>query len=381
MTAKKRVLLVFGTRPEAIKMAPVHAALRAAPDDFEPICCVTAQHRGLLDQALASFGIVPDIDLGLMQHGQEPGDVSAAVLAALGPVLRRVEPDLVLVHGDTATTMAAALAAFYAGIPVGHVEAGLRSANLRQPFPEELNRRVASLVAEYHFAPTQTNRDNLLREGVKPSTIHVTGNTAVDALQQMSARLDCEPALSGMVESEIRNDVNFDWRSERFVLVTCHRRESFGSGLETICAAVAELSEAFPHIHFIIPVHPNPQVAATLAARLRSHARVHLTSPFRYEALVALLRMCHLILTDSGGIQEEAPSFGKPVLVMREVTERPEALAAGCARIVGVDAAGIVAEAARLLRDPTEHARMVAAVNPYGDGRAAPRIVEALRRS
>lgn len=360
-------------------MAPVYAALRAAAHEFEPICCVTAQHRGLLDQALESFGIVPDIDLGLMQVGQELGGVGAAVLAGLGPVLRQVGPDLVLVHGDTTTTMAAALAAFYAGVRVGHVEAGLRSANLRAPFPEEFNRRVASLVADFHFAPTQANRDNLLREGIESSAIHVTGNTVVDALQQTSARLDSDPALAATVEGELGDALDFDWRRERFVLVTCHRRESFGRGLQAICAAVAELAEAFPAIHFVVPVHPNPGVRAAVTTHLLGHARVHLASPFRYEALVALLRACHLVLTDSGGIQEEAPSFGKPVLVMREVTERPEALAAGCARLVGVNAAEIVAEAARLLRDPAEHARMAAVTNPYGDGQAAARIVDALR--
>lgn len=362
-------------------MAPVYRALRAAPDAFEPICCVTAQHRGLLDQALASFGIAPDVDLAVMQEGQQPPDVHAAVLARLGPVLRQVSPDLVLVHGDTTTTMAAALAAFYAGIPLGHIEAGLRSASLRAPFPEELNRRVVSLVAGYHFAPTEMNRDNLLREGIEPSTIHVTGNTVVDALQQMAARLDSDRAVSLRVESRLRKQLGFDWRRQRFVLVTCHRRETFARGLDAICAAIAELCEVFPHTRFVIPVHPNPQVQATVAARLRGHARAHLIAPLRYEEMVALLQACHLVLTDSGGIQEEAPSFGKPVLVMRDVTERPEAVRAGHARLVGTDLAAIVAAADRLLRDPAEYERMVAAANPYGDGRAAWRIVEVLRPS
>ncbi len=380
MAAKRRVLLVFGTRPEAIKMAPVYGALRGASEEFDPICCVTAQHRGLLDQALASFGIVADIDLGLMQDGQEPGEVGARALAGLGPVLRQVQPALVLVHGDTTTTMAAALAAFYAGIAVGHVEAGLRSGTLREPFPEELNRRVASLVATHHFAPTQANRDNLLREGIPPSTIHVTGNTVVDALHRTSVRLDSDPTLAGGVNCELNDALDFDWRRERFVLVTCHRRESLGDGLAAICAAVAELAEAFPGVNFVLPIHPNPHVAEVVLALLGGHARVHLTSPFRYEALIALLRACHFVMTDSGGIQEEALSFRKPVLVMREVTERPEALAAGCARLVGVSAERIVPEAAYLLRDPSEHARMVAVSNPYGDGQAAARIVKALRR-
>ena len=380
MMAKKRVLLVFGTRPEAIKMAPLYEALRAVPDIFEAVCCVTAQHRGLLDQALASFGIAPDFDLDLMQDAQRPGDVGAAVLAGVGKVLREVEPDLVLVHGDTTTTMASALAAFYAGIPVGHVEAGLRSRALRDPFPEELNRRVTTMVARYHFAPTPANRDNLLREGCDPATIHVTGNTVVDALQRISARLDSDRALARRIDQEIAGALDFEWRRERFVLVTCHRREAFGPALGAICAAVAELADRFPEVRFVLPVHPNPQVRKAVGECLGGHPRVHLTSPLRYEAFVALLRACHLVLTDSGGIQEEAPSFGKPVLVMRDVTERPEAVASGWALLVGKSASDIVPAASRLLDDTNAHAEMVAAANPYGDGGAAPRIVEALAK-
>lgn len=381
MTGAKRVFLVFGTRPEAIKMAPVHAALRAAPHAFAPVCCVTAQHRGLLDQALGSFGIVPDIDLGLMREAQQPEDLAAAVLAGMGKVIREAAPELVMVHGDTTTTMASALAAFHAGVPVAHVEAGLRSESLRAPFPEELNRRVTSMVALHHFAPTQANRDNLLREGCDPSTIVVTGNTVVDALHAIAARLDSDPELGRTVNRELAEALDFDWRSEDFVLVTCHRREAFGAGLHAICEAIVELAERFPQVRFVLPVHPNPRVREAVASRLGQCARVHLTPPLRYESFVALLRTCRLVLTDSGGVQEEAPSFGKPVLVMRNVTERPEAVAAGCARLVGTDAASIVAATSRLLTDPAAHAAMIASANPYGDGRAATRIVEALSKA
>lgn len=379
MSATRRVLLVFGTRPEAIKMAPVYAALRADASGVEPVCCVTGQHRGLLDRALASFGIVPDIDLDLMREGQLPGELGAAVLASLGPVLDEVAPDLVLVHGDTTTSMASALAAFYAGIPIGHVEAGLRSRSLSAPFPEELNRRVTTLASRYHFAPTSTARDNLLSEGCDPASIHVTGNTAVDAILQVAGRLDADPALATRVARDLGGALGFDWRRERLVLVTCHRRESFGEPLSAICAAIAELAEQFQEVRFVIPVHPNPRVRSQLAERLGRVAGVHLIAPLGYESLVALLRACHFVLTDSGGIQEEAPSFGKPVLIMRQVTERPEAIAAGCARLVGVDRPRIVAEASTLLRDPAALAAMVPGVNPFGDGRAGARIAEVVR--
>lgn len=380
MAATRRVLLVFGTRPEAIKMAPIYTALRADTSGVEPVCCVTGQHRGLLDQALASFGIMPDIDLDLMREGQLPAELGAAVLAGLGPVLDAVAPDLVLVHGDTTTSMAAALAAFYAGVTIGHVEAGLRSRSLSAPFPEELNRRVTTLASRYHFAPTTTSRDNLLSEGCDPASIHVTGNTGVDAIEQVAARLDADAAFAAVVARELATALDFDWRRERFVLVTCHRREAFGAPLAAICAAIGELAGRFPGVRFVLPVHPNPQVRGLVQECLGSVEGVCLTAPLGYAALTALLRACHFVLTDSGGLQEEAPSFGKPVLIMREVTERPEALAAGCARLVGVDRARIVAAASHLLGDPAAHAAMVPRENPFGDGRAALRIAEVLRQ-
>lgn len=379
MASTKRVLLVFGTRPEAIKMAPVYQALRAEPHRFAPICCVTAQHRGLLDQALASFGIVPDFDLDLMREGQQPAQVCAAVVAGLAPLLVKTAPDVVLVHGDTTTTAAAALAAFYAGIPVGHVEAGLRSGSLAAPFPEEMNRRVASLVARHHFAPTPDNRANLLREGCDPASIVVTGNTVVDALLATAARLDKDARFARTIARDLESDLGFSWRYEPFVLVTCHRREAFGAGLEAVCQAITELTERFPAERFVLPVHPNPAVADAMNARLGGRARVVLTPPLHYAAFVALLRACRLVLTDSGGVQEEAPSFGKPVLVMRELTERPEAVAARNARLVGLDPRAIVAAAEPILQAPPTGSAPAPSPNPFGDGRAASRIVEALR--
>jgi UDP-N-acetylglucosamine 2-epimerase (non-hydrolysing) len=374
----KKVLLVFGTRPEAIKMAPVYMELRSRPDIFETVCCVTGQHHQMLHEALQTFGIVPDVDLDLMRDDQNLTDLSASILSAVRPVFAKLQPDVVLVHGDTTTTMATALAAYYAGIEVGHVEAGLRSGNLHAPFPEELNRRVTSLVSAHHFAPTSTSRDNLLREGCDAASIRITGNTVVDALRIVSERLDTDGAFGSAVAQELAAALDFDWRSERFVLVTCHRREAFGKGIAAICDAIAELSHAFPTVRFVLPVHPNPQVRGAIATRLAGLSRIHLTRPLRYAAFVALLRACEFVVTDSGGIQEEAPSFAKPVLVTREVTERPEAIAAGCARLVGMNAAAIVAAAGRLLRDPAERAAMVTAINPYGDGRAAARIATAL---
>lgn len=379
MTVKKRVLLVFGTRPEAIKMAPVYDRLRAASDRFEPICCVTGQHRELLDQALASFGIVPDIDLGLMRAGQQPHDVSAAVLSQLGAVLSRTTPQLVLVHGDTTTTMASALAAFHARIPIGHVEAGLRSGSLSAPFPEEFNRRTTSMVASYHFAPTARNRANLLREGCDPSRIFVTGNKVIDALLAMAARLDADADLARTVRRELAAMIGFDWQTVPFVLVTCHRREAFGDGIADICRALGELAERYSQFRFILPVHPNPHVERAVREHLGSFANVRLTPPLRYELFVTLLRACRLVLTDSGGVQEEAPSFGKPVLVMRAVTERPEAIAQSRAQLVGLDASVIAAKAAPFL-ERTRNPRYAGDTsNPYGDGRAAERIVDALR--
>ena len=367
-TPSLRVLTVFGTRPEAIKMAPVVKALAAAPE-IEVRVCVTGQHRQMLDQVLDLFGIVPDYDLAIMTPEQTLGEVTSAVLRGLEARLQEFRPDVVLVHGDTTTTLAASLAAYYQKIPVGHVEAGLRTGDIYAPWPEEINRKVAGSVATLHFAPTARSRDNLLAEAVPPERISVTGNTVIDALLEVDRRLQADNALS----SELTGRFALP-QGRRIILVTGHRRESFGGGFERICDALARLATR-PDVLIVYPVHLNPQVKGPVEQRLGPLDNVRLLPPQDYLPFVHLMRGAHLILTDSGGVQEEAPSLGKPVLVMRDRTERPEALEAGAVRLVGSDAGRIVAEAERLLDDPAAWIAMSRARNPYGDGQAAQRIV------
>lgn len=363
-----KVLAVIGTRPEAIKMAPVVLAARRAGIDLR--VCATAQHREMLDQVLGLFGLVPDHDLDLMRPDQSLAELASRALVALDPVLTRERPDWVLVQGDTTTAMIAGLAAFYRQIPVGHVEAGLRTRDLKRPFPEELNRRVIDLFARAHFVPTSSARQNLLDEGVDDATVHVTGNTVVDALLQARAMPCPESALA---------DVPRLAAGERLVLVTAHRRESFGPGMESIARAILRIVADFPDVRVIYPVHPNPNVRATMEASLTGHPRVHLTAPLPYLSFVHLMSRASLIVSDSGGVQEEAPSLGVPALVLRETTERPEAIAAGAVRLVGVAEEGIVKAAREVLGDAHVHARMARAVNPYGDGAASDRIVRILK--
>ena len=366
--SERTILCVFGTRPEAIKMVPVVRALRATAG-LRPWVCVTDQHVEMLDQVLAFFGVRPDQRLGVMQAGQSPAEVAARVLDRLPAVLRAVGPYAVLVQGDTTTTLASALAAFYAGIPVGHVEAGLRTWRLDAPFPEEANRQLTTRLARWHFAPTPWARDNLLREGIGLDRIALTGNTVIDALHWAAELL---PAGEAVAMPRIDP-------SRRLVLVTAHRRENFGAPLAELCSALRDLACHNPDVEVVYPVHLNPNVQSVVRATLEGVARVHLLAPVDYPQLVALLRRCTLVITDSGGIQEEAPTFGKPVLVLREATERPEGIEAGTARLVGTARAGICAAAEELLRDPGAYARMATAHNPYGDGHAAERIVTILR--
>ncbi len=370
-----KTLIVFGTRPEAIKLAPVIHALARHPDAFDVRVCVTAQHRQMLDQVLELFAIRPDHDLDIMRPAQTLPDLTAAAVRGIATILAAERPDLVIVQGDTTTTMAAALAAFYAGIRVAHVEAGLRSGDKHAPFPEEANRRITSLLADVHFAPTARARDNLRGEGIPAAAIHVTGNTGVDALLDARARLGAAAPPAALAHLG---------RDERaLVLVTAHRRESFGEGLGNVMLAVRDLVEGNPDVVAVFPVHLNPQVRRQVEDVLRESpacgARLLLTDPLSYRDLVWLLDRCRLVLTDSGGIQEEAPTFHKPVLVMREVTERPEGIEAGVARLVGTDRTRIRTEAESLLRDPAAYAAMARAENPYGDGHAADRIVQVLR--
>jgi UDP-N-acetylglucosamine 2-epimerase (non-hydrolysing) len=369
-----RVLSVLGTRPEAIKMAPLVARLGATAG-IEHRVCVTGQHREMLDQVLEVFAIRPDFDLMLMRAGQTLTDITTAVLNALPPVLADFKPDRLLVQGDTTTAMAATLAAFYHRIKVGHVEAGLRSHDFDNPWPEELNRRVADIVADQLYAPTEGARRNLLQEGIDPKRIHVTGNTVIDALLETVRRIRTSPAL----QADLAGRFPFLADNRRMVLVTGHRRESFGEGFERICQALLRLADR-PDLQVVYPVHRNPNVREPVHRILGNHPRIRLIEPQGYLPFVYLMNASYLILTDSGGVQEEAPSLGKPVLVMRETTERPEAVAAGTVRLVGTDSARIVAEATRLLDDPQAYAAMSRAHNPYGDGRAAARIVRELVR-
>ena len=379
MNRKKKVMLVFGTRPEAIKMAPLYHALRRHGDDFETLVCVTAQHRQMLDQVLQTFDITPHIDLNLMKPGQDLFDVTAAVLLGMRDVIQRERPDVLLVHGDTTTTLATAMAGFYAGVPVGHVEAGLRTHDLFAPFPEEFNRQVAGKVARWHFAPTAVSRQNLLDEHVPDERITVTGNTVIDALMWVLARIDGDAARRAQVAALLDGRLPFDWRSERFVLITGHRRENFGDGFLQICEALRELASAYPSVRFVYPVHLNPNVQQPVNDILSGLANVHLVAPIDSEPFVFLLKHAHLVLTDSGGIQEEAPSLGKPVLVMRDVTERPEAVAAGTVRLVGANRQRVVDHVRELLDNEAAYQSMTRAHNPYGDGQACSRIVDLLK--
>jgi UDP-N-acetylglucosamine 2-epimerase (non-hydrolysing) len=366
---RRRVLVVFGTRPEAIKLAPVVERLRERADDFETVVAVTAQHREMLDQVLGLFGIVPDHDLDIMRAGQTLTDLTTRSMSGLGPLMEELRPDVVVVQGDTTTTFAAALSAFYNGVPVAHVEAGLRSFDLSQPYPEELNRRLTSVIARWHFAPTETARARLLAERVEPESVYVTGNTVIDALLEVADtphEFDPGPVADALASGR------------RIVLMTMHRRENWGEGVRQACEAARELVVRHPDIHLLFALHLNPDVQAIAREVLGGTDRVDLLGPLDYAAFVHLMRASTLILSDSGGVQEEAPSLGKPVLVLREVTERPEAVEAGTVRLVGVRGDRIVAEAARLLDDADAYATMARAVNPFGDGHAAERIAEVL---
>lgn len=369
-----KILIVFGTRPEAIKMAPLVHAFQANPH-FETVVCVTAQHRQMLDQVLNIFEIKPDIDLNLMKAGQDLFDVTSSVLLGMRDVFKQQKPDAVLVHGDTTTAYATAMAAFYAGIPVGHVEAGLRTHDIRSPFPEEFNRQVVTKVSHWHFAPTESSRQNLLAENIQDDTITVTGNTVIDALFWVLKRIDSDPARQSRISSFLSEQLPFKWQTEKFVLITGHRRENFGAGFLAICEAIRQLAVRYPSVHFVYPVHLNPNVQKPVFELIDGVPNIHLIAPLEYEPFVYLLKHAYLVLTDSGGIQEEAPSLGKPVLVMRDVTERPEAVVAGTVRLVGADTNKIVSHVSELLDDEQSYLKMSKAHNPYGDGMASERIV------
>ena len=379
-------MLVFGTRPEAIKMAPLVKELQKHREEFETIVCVTGQHREMLDQVLKLFGIVPTYDLNIMKQGQDLYDVTARVLVGMRDVLKDAQPDVVLVHGDTTTSMAAALAAFYQQIPVGHVEAGLRTGNIYSPWPEEMNRQITGRIATYDFAPTPLSRDNLLKENVDAAKITVTGNTVIDALYLVVDKIKKDKALDAQLEAVLCNagyDVNRLDGGRKLVLITGHRRENFGEGFIHMCTAIKDLTKKYPDVDFVYPMHLNPNVRKPIhevfGENLQGLGNMFFIEPLEYLSFVYLMEKSTIVLTDSGGIQEEAPGLGKPVLVMRDTTERPEALSAGTVKLVGTDYDKIVSEVSRLIDDKDYYDTMSKAVNPYGDGLACERIIEALR--
>ena len=369
-----KVLTVFGTRPEAIKMAPLAIKL-AEQEGIDARVCVTAQHREMLDQVLGLFEITPEYDLNIMKPGQDLTDVTTNILQGIKPILADFKPDVVLVHGDTATTFATSLAAYYQQIAVGHVEAGLRTGNIYSPWPEEANRKLTGAITTYHFAPTETSQQNLLNEAVAPENITVTGNTVIDALLDVSDKLKNDTALN----SEMAERFSFLNKDKKLILVTGHRRESFGGGFERICKALAYTAEQHPGCQIVYPVHLNPNVQEPVNRLLKGVPNITLIEPQDYLPFVYLMNQAHIILTDSGGIQEEAPSLGKPVLVMRDTTERPEAVSAGTVKLVGTDVDKITASLNQLLTNEKAYEEMSFAHNPYGDGKACERIIEVLR--
>ena len=383
----KTIMSVFGTRPEAIKMAPLVKELAKHTDRFRSVVCVTGQHRQMLDQVMRIFDIQPDYDLDIMQQGQDLYDVTSRVLLGMRDVLRRARPDIVLVHGDTTTSTAAALAAFYEQIPVGHVEAGLRTHDIYSPWPEEMNRQITGRIATYHFSPTPLSRANLTAEGVADEKIVVTGNTVIDALYMVVDKIKSDESLDAYLGNVLR-EAGYDPArlsdGRRMVLITGHRRENFGEGFINMCRAIKHLTERYPEVDFVYPMHLNPNVRKPIhevfGENLTNLGNMFFIEPLEYLSFVYLMEKADVVLTDSGGIQEEAPGLGKPVLVMRDTTERPEALSAGTVRLVGTDYDRIVGEVSRLLDDESAYEAMSRAVNPYGDGKACGRIIEALDR-
>ena len=383
----KKIMLVFGTRPEAIKMAPLVKAFQQNAEQFETVVCVTGQHRQMLDQVLDLFEIKPDYDLDIMKQGQDLYDVTSKVLIGMRDVLKESKPDVVLVHGDTTTSTATALAAFYLQIPVGHVEAGLRTHNIYSPWPEEMNRQITGRIAEYNFAPTPLSKSNLIAEGIEKSKILVTGNTVIDALYWVVDKIKTTPALNDELKSVLSNagyDVSrLKDRGKKLVLITGHRRENFGEGFISMCNAIKVLAEKYPNVDFVYPMHLNPNVRKPIhevfGENLDGLGNMFFIEPLEYLSFVYLMEKSDIVLTDSGGIQEEAPGLGKPVLVMRDTTERPEALEAGTVMLVGTDFDMIVGNVSKLLDDTALYDAMSKSVNPYGDGKASERIVAKLR--
>ena len=382
----KKIMLVFGTRPEAIKMAPLVKEFQKHPESFETVVCVTGQHREMLDQVLEIFDITPDYDLNIMKQGQDLYDVTSRVLTGMRDILKESKPDVVLVHGDTTTSTSAALASFYQQIPVGHVEAGLRTHNIYSPWPEEMNRQLTGRIATYHFAPTPLSRENLLRENVAETSISVTGNTVIDALYMVVDKIKSDDGMAGRLDGELLAagyDTGRLRNGRKLVLITGHRRENFGEGFVSMCRAIKTLTEKYPDVDFVYPMHLNPNVRKPIhevfGEDLSACGNIFFIEPLEYLSFVYLMEKSYIVLTDSGGIQEEAPGLGKPVLVMRDTTERPEALKAGTVKLVGSDYNKIISEVSSLIENESAYEKMSRAVNPYGDGMASQRIVSTFK--
>lgn len=379
MQIKKKIIIVFGTRPEAIKLAPVIHELKKNQKDFLCKVCITAQHREMLDQILKTFEIKPDIDLDLMKKKQSLSDITALIIKSMQKVFEKFKPDLVIVHGDTTTSFATSLVCFYNNIKLAHVEAGLRTNNIYKPFPEEFNRQIISKLSTIHFAPTYQNKKNLLLEGAKPKNIYVTGNSVIDALFWIQRKIDSNKSYNQKLKQKLGQTLKFDWINDRYILITGHRRENFGKGFSDICKALKELSLKYPKIHFIYPVHLNPNVKNYVLKILKNKKNIHLIPPQEYEMFVLLLKYSLLIMTDSGGIQEEAPSFGKFVLVMRDVTERPEALKTGLVKLVGTDKTNIIKNVSFLIDNCIFNSKKKNISNPYGNGNSSIEIVKIIK--
>lgn len=384
----KKILLVFGTRPEAIKMAPLIKELEKYPSIFDVKVCVTGQHREMLDQVLDIFEIKPDYDLNIMKDGQDLFDITSRILMGMRDVLKDSDPDVVLVHGDTTTSMASALSAFYQQIPVGHIEAGLRTHNIYSPWPEELNRQITGRISTYHFTPTSRSKQNLINEGITENLIHVTGNTVIDALRQVISKIENSDLLSSKVENDIKEKgYNIDrlTNNKKLILITGHRRENFGEGFISICEAIKHLSQDFPEVDFVYPMHLNPNVRKPIKRvfgdDLNFYDNLYFIDPLDYMSFVYLMNKSSIILTDSGGIQEEGPGLGKPVVVMRDTTERPEAVEAGTVKMVGTDSNKIITTISELITNASSYQKMARSINPYGDGNASMRIVKILKEN
>lgn len=375
----KKILMVFGTRPEAIKMAPLYNEIKKNSDSLDLTLCVTAQHREMLDQVLESFRIVPEIDLNVMKKDQDLFDVTSKILLEIRNVIKNVKPDLILVHGDTSTAFATSIASFYTSIPIGHVEAGLRTRNIYSPFPEEFNRQIIGKVSELHFTPTNSSKNNLLNEFVDESKIYITGNTVIDSMFYMLDIIEKSKEKKDYVKSIIDKHLKFPWLNEKYVLITGHRRENFGQGFLSICKAIKKLASKYNEIYFVYPVHLNPNVRIPVNEILSDQKNVILIPPLEYEPFLYVLKNCYIVLTDSGGIQEEAPSLGKPVLVMRDETERPEAISAGTVKLVGSNKDTIVQTVSELIENDKKYNEMATASNPFGDGTASFKITSIIK--